>query len=549
MNTRTSTTTTINSHHHHHYQPIESLELGQMQHTNNTSSSSHNFISYVNNSNAKESIETGNGNSKSDDRHNIKTVSTLDKQTKLRSFLMTINNHYDRYDFDDNEDDFFDLNQNSTKLKTNRPLPIHKFFAVYQSLSKDSDFGFSNEFAELEQKSHNDLYTKLPLVDCNRNPEMNIKNRFQNVLPYKHTLVKLSDGHDGYINASFIAGHNGPHEYIATLAPWNQDSIRNFYRLILEYHVVIIVNLVEFESIAYLPKWINDEPKRIKLTDDQPMLIVRLVEEKQFDQYVIRHIQLMFESADDQIIHEAYQFHFTGWKDFAVPEQELPILLFIQKVRHYFEKYCSSSSTPIIVHCRAGIGRTGTYIAIDHLWQQLTEKFLQPEFHRQKLWLQSLQWNELRYLHRQQLQNRFTRNEIGSHTLPTRSIGQWMPNKLETLTQIFHSTTATLGRRFHNRKMAYNIDNNDHIDPIKQDTQAIHLLSKVPYMIDIYGIVYRMRSDRRGMVQTDSQYAYIHRCVYYILKNFLCLQLKDHHQQQQQQQTNQITNESNKQIF
>lgn len=62
----------------------------------------------------------------------------------------------------------------------------------------------------------------------------------------KHTLVKLSDGHDGYINASFIAGHNGPHEYIATLAPWNQDSIRNFYRLILEYHVVIIVNLVEF---------------------------------------------------------------------------------------------------------------------------------------------------------------------------------------------------------------------------------------------------------------------------------------------------------------
>lgn len=48
------------------------------------------------------------------------------------------------------------------------------------------------------------------------------------------------------MNASFIAGHNGPNEYIATLAPWNQDSISDFYRLVLKYHVAIIVNLVEF---------------------------------------------------------------------------------------------------------------------------------------------------------------------------------------------------------------------------------------------------------------------------------------------------------------
>lgn len=151
---------------------------------------------------------------------------------------------------------------------------------------------------------------------------------------------------------------------------------------------------------------------------------------------------------------------------------------------------------------RAGIGRTGTYIAIDHLWQQLTEKFLRPEFHRQKLWQQSLRWHELRYLHRQQLQLQFP-TSITSHTLPIRSIRQWMPDKLGSIIHLFHSTTATLGRRFNNRKMAYNIDDNNHIDPIQQDPEAANLLSISPYMIDIFGLVYKMRSNRRGMVQTD----------------------------------------------
>ncbi|XP_075589650.1 receptor-type tyrosine-protein phosphatase O [Dermatophagoides farinae] len=333
----------------HHYQPIESYELGQMQ-TSNETSKNHTFISYVNDDSVADQLIKVN----SDDHHGIKTVSTIDKQSKLRTFLMTFNHHYGDYNYDGNEDDHLCMNHDSTTLRTNRPIPVQNFFAFFQSASKDSDLGFSREFTALEQISHRELYTKLPLVECSQYCDMNGKNRFQNVLPYKHTLVRLSDGHDGYMNASFIAGHNGPNEYIATLAPWNQDSISDFYRLVLKYHVAIIVNLVEFESIAYLPKWINDEPKRIRLTDDQKMLTVMLVNEERFDQYVIRHIKLMFESTDD--VHEAYQFHFTGWKDFAVPEQELPILQFIEKVRQYYERHCSSSfsgqKTPIIVHCR-----------------------------------------------------------------------------------------------------------------------------------------------------------------------------------------------------
>jgi len=61
------------------------------------------------------------------------------------------------------------------------------------------------------------------------------------------------------------------------------------------------------------------------------------------------------------------QFHFTTWPDHGVPRYPTSLLAFHKK----FRGGCSDSpSGPTVIHCSAGVGRTGTFIALDYLLDQ-----------------------------------------------------------------------------------------------------------------------------------------------------------------------------------
>ncbi len=64
------------------------------------------------------------------------------------------------------------------------------------------------------------------------------------------------------------------------------------------------------------------------------------------------------------------QFHFTSWPDHGVPQYATAMLSLLRRVRSHYGNSCPEEG-PMLVHCSAGVGRTGTFIVIDTMLQRL----------------------------------------------------------------------------------------------------------------------------------------------------------------------------------
>lgn len=108
--------------------------------------------------------------------------------------------------------------------------------------------------------------------------------------------------------------------------------------------------------------WSDDGAKEI-----EKQYTVRVVTTKKYSDYVVR--RFLVEHTEDGITEEreVLQFHFTMWKDFLAPEQPSWLLRFIKRVNEHYV----SDRGPLLVHCSAGVGRTGTFVAIDTLLEEL----------------------------------------------------------------------------------------------------------------------------------------------------------------------------------
>lgn len=122
----------------------------------------------------------------------------------------------------------------------------------------------------------------------------------------------------------------------------------------------MLTGIEEQGRIKCAQYWSDEQPKQVT-----EQLQVTLTSRREYSDYVIR--QFCLENIHTGEMRDVLHFHFVAWRDFLAPEQPSWLLRFI---KHVNEHYCRDRG-PITVHCSAGVGRTGTFIAIDTLINEI----------------------------------------------------------------------------------------------------------------------------------------------------------------------------------
>lgn len=183
------------------------------------------------------------------------------------------------------------------------------------------------------------------------------KNRYIDCIPYDHARIRLVNYADGdYINASTITDSDPKCKYIATQGPM-PNTTNAFWQMVWEQGSCVIVALtrpIENGITMCHHYWPVEGSARFNDFE------VNLVSEHIWsDDYLVRSFYL--KNVQTMETRTVTQFHFLTWGETNNPPSAKTLLDFRRKVNKCFR----GRSSPIIVHCNDGIGRTGTYILLD----------------------------------------------------------------------------------------------------------------------------------------------------------------------------------------
>ncbi|XP_077440770.1 receptor-type tyrosine-protein phosphatase C isoform X2 [Vanacampus margaritifer] len=241
------------------------------------------------------------------------------------------------------------------------PIEANILLEAYKRKLADEGRLFLAEFQSIPK-----ILTRYTVKEAKKNCNVP-KNRYVDILPYDYNRVHLSTGNGeagcDYINASFIDGYKESKKYIAAQGP-KEETVCDFWRMIWEQRSSVIVMVTRCEE-GNKNKCVQYWPSLDRETEMFEEFVVKLTSEDHYPDYVIRHINLTNrrENSEREVTH----IQFVSWPDHGVPEE--PHLLL--KLRRRVNSFKNVFSGPIVVHCSAGVGRTGTYIGIDAMMECL----------------------------------------------------------------------------------------------------------------------------------------------------------------------------------
>jgi protein tyrosine phosphatase len=234
--------------------------------------------------------------------------------------------------------------------KTSNPIPIADF-PEYVKCGKESGA------LETEFDTFNPPDRHLQSHDEAKLPGNLEKHRYFKhpdiLLTYDHTRVILDDG---FIAANWVDGYNHPKKYIATQCP-KPETASDFYRMVWQYGAQEIINLAsphDMESGKGFKYYPEESVKHGEIE-------ITLLKKETVPDVIIRRYELKNGDETRQLTH----FHFQSWPDLAAPEDPNQILNLINAYRSD-ELYVPDK--PLVIHCMAGVGRTGTFLLTDAMF-------------------------------------------------------------------------------------------------------------------------------------------------------------------------------------
>ncbi|KAM6960167.1 receptor-type tyrosine-protein phosphatase delta-like isoform 19-T19 [Tautogolabrus adspersus] len=250
------------------------------------------------------------------------------------------------------------LNFQTPGMANHPPIPIMDLVDHQERLKANDNLKFSQEYESIDPGQqftweHSNLEVNKP------------KNRYANVIAYDHSRVLLSaiDGIPGsdYINANYIDGYRKQNAYIATQGSL-PETFGEFWRMIWEQRSAIIVMMTKLEERSRVK---CDQYWPTRGTETYGLIQVTLLDTVELATYCVRTLALFKNGSSEK--REVRQFQFTAWPDHGVPEHPTPFLAFLRRV-----KACNPPDAgPMVVHCSAGVGRTGCFIVIDAMLERI----------------------------------------------------------------------------------------------------------------------------------------------------------------------------------
>nr|XP_040019114.1 tyrosine-protein phosphatase non-receptor type 5 [Gasterosteus aculeatus aculeatus]XP_040019115.1 tyrosine-protein phosphatase non-receptor type 5 [Gasterosteus aculeatus aculeatus] len=192
------------------------------------------------------------------------------------------------------------------------------------------------------------------------------KNRYKTILPNIHSrvILKSLDEDDfltTYINANYLKGYGDEQcAYIATQGP-TVNTVGDFWRMVWQERspIVVMITNLEEKNEKCAEYWPEDT-----VTHEGIEITVNSVTQE--DDYSLRVFTLKSGGEERSL----QQYWYTSWPDQKTPDKAPPLLELVQEVERAREE-APPSSGPVTVHCSAGIGRTGCFIATSILCKQL----------------------------------------------------------------------------------------------------------------------------------------------------------------------------------
>nr|XP_020865326.1 receptor-type tyrosine-protein phosphatase eta isoform X4 [Phascolarctos cinereus] len=253
-----------------------------------------------------------------------------------------------------------DVSFSQIKPKKSKVIKVENFESYFKKQQADSNCGFAEEYEDLKLIGVNQPKFAAEI------PENRGKNRYNNVLPYDISRVKLSiqtQVTDDYINANYMPGYYSKKDFIATQGPL-PNTLKDFWRMVWEkniYSIVMLTKCVEQGRTKCEEYWPS------KQTQNYGDITVGIISEIILPEWTIRDFTVKNNKTSES--HPLRQFHFTSWPDHGVPDTTDLLINFRYLVNDYMKQ--SPPESPVLVHCSAGVGRTGTFIAIDRLIHQM----------------------------------------------------------------------------------------------------------------------------------------------------------------------------------